>query len=79
MYHLKLIQPIETRSKNYHVSLWSNQARIMAITQRIHQVAGMVELAQLLPKEKNRYLVKSLGQHLKTLTRQRTQYQQQSG
>jgi len=73
MHHSKLIQSIEIRSENHHLTLWDRQAKVMALTQRIHQVGGMVELARQLP---NPRLAKALHQHCQALAKQRAIYQQ---
>ena len=73
MHHSKLIQSIETRSENHHVTLWDRQAKILSLTQRIHQIGGMVELARLLKRPS---LAKALHQHCQALAKQRAVYQQ---
>jgi len=76
MSYSQLIQSIQTRSDNYHVSLWSREAKIASLTQRIHQVGGMVELARLLRQPE---LAKALYEHCQVLAKQRAVYQRQSG
>jgi len=73
MKHQSLLTAIEQRSGHHHLTLKDRQAKIMALTQRIHQVGGMVELARQLP---NPRLAKALHQHCQALAKQRAIYQQ---
>ena len=78
MRHLTIINAIEKRSENFHATLWNNEAKRLSLTNRINQVGGMLELAELLPQPMHKHLIKALRKHLNELAALRQKIQSQN-